>query len=162
MKRRTFLASAGATAAASSLPAPAIAQGVREFKLVSSFPRAIMSRLEQLARRITDLSGGRLRLKTFAAGELVDAFEVFDAVSEGKDSTIFALLEQEIAELAREPTGVGFDLPPWLVALEDEVASVRSDQRHGGNREEIHLRIATVHLSFSELQEQLDDISASE
>ena len=79
MKRRTFLASAGATAAASTFPAPAIAQGIRELKLVSS----LSLRIELLARTITEASGGRLRVKVFAAGELVGAFEVFDAVAEG-------------------------------------------------------------------------------
>ncbi len=81
MKRRTFLASAGATAAASSFPAPAIAQGIRELKLVSSYPK--VPRTELLARTITEVSGGRLRVKLFNAGELVGPFEVFDAVSEG-------------------------------------------------------------------------------
>src|SRR5690606_28969351 len=37
----------------------------------------------RLARRIEELSGGRLRIDVFAAGELVPAFEVFDAVSRG-------------------------------------------------------------------------------
>ncbi len=81
MKRRAFLASAGATAAASSFPAPAIAQGIRELKLVSSFP--LSPGTKRLAQLITETSGGRLKVKAFGAGELVSAFEVFDAVSEG-------------------------------------------------------------------------------
>jgi TRAP-type mannitol/chloroaromatic compound transport system substrate-binding protein len=36
-----------------------------------------------LAKRITETSGGRLDVKIFAAGEMVGAFEVFDAVSIG-------------------------------------------------------------------------------
>ena len=81
MKRRTFLASAGTAAAASTLPAPAIAQGIRELKLVSSFP--VFPAIRLLADTITELSEGRLRVKAFGAGELVGSFEVFDAVSEG-------------------------------------------------------------------------------
>ena len=38
---------------------------------------------QKLAKRITDASDGRLEIKNFAAGELVPAFEVFDAVREG-------------------------------------------------------------------------------
>ncbi len=38
MKRRAFLAATGAVAAASSFPAPAISQGIRELKLVLSWP----------------------------------------------------------------------------------------------------------------------------
>ena len=81
MKRRTFLAAVGTAAAASTFPAPAIAQGIRELKLVSSFPMS--PRVELLVRTITEASGGRLRVKGFGAGELVGGFEVFDAVAEG-------------------------------------------------------------------------------
>ena len=38
---------------------------------------------EYLAELITQLSNGRLRVQVYAAGELVPAFEVFDAVSQG-------------------------------------------------------------------------------
>ena len=38
---------------------------------------------EELARQITSMSGGRLRVKVYAARELVPAFGVFDAVSDG-------------------------------------------------------------------------------
>jgi hypothetical protein len=34
----------------------------------------------------------------------------------------FELLEQETAELAQEPSGVGLEVPAWLAALEQEVA----------------------------------------
>ncbi len=81
MKRRTFLTAAGTAAAASTFPAPAIAQGVRELKLVSSWPTD--PRDARLASLITESSGGRLRVKYYPSGELFDTFEVFDAVSEG-------------------------------------------------------------------------------
>ncbi len=81
MKRRTFLTTTGAVAAASTFPAPAIAQGIRELRLVSSYPLTPGTKL--LVRTITEASGGRLRVKAFPAGKLVDAFEVFDAVREG-------------------------------------------------------------------------------
>src|SRR5262249_35135826 len=38
---------------------------------------------ERLARRITTISGGRLKVNVFPAGKLVGAFEIFDAVSSG-------------------------------------------------------------------------------
>jgi TRAP-type mannitol/chloroaromatic compound transport system substrate-binding protein len=81
MRRRTFLAAAGTAAAASTFPAPAIGQGIRELKLVCSFP--MFPALQLLARTITELSGGRLKVTAFGADELVGSFEVFDAVSEG-------------------------------------------------------------------------------
>jgi TRAP-type mannitol/chloroaromatic compound transport system substrate-binding protein len=88
MHRRLFLkGSIGATAAmAPTFPAPAIAQGVRRLKLVTSWPKGfpgLGTSAERLAKRITEGSGGRLDIKMFASGEMVGAFEVFDAVSAG-------------------------------------------------------------------------------
>ena len=39
--------------------------------------------VENLARRVNAASGGRLKIKVYGGGELVPAFEVFDAVSRG-------------------------------------------------------------------------------
>jgi TRAP-type mannitol/chloroaromatic compound transport system substrate-binding protein len=88
MLRRSFLkGSIGAsTAAASALSAPAIAQGIKELDLVTSWPQGLPglgTSAERLAKRIADISGGRLRVRMFAAGEMMGAFEVFDAVSAG-------------------------------------------------------------------------------
>jgi TRAP-type mannitol/chloroaromatic compound transport system substrate-binding protein len=87
MRRRKFLAASGAAAAAaSSFPKPAIAQGVREVNLVTSWPKdspGLGTSAARLAKLITDTSGGRLQVQMFAAGELVAPFEVFDAVSDG-------------------------------------------------------------------------------
>ena len=82
MKRRTFLGATGtAAAAASTFPAPAVAQGVRELKFVVSFPKS--ERFELFGRFVTEASAGRLKVSTYYPGELVGSFEVFDAVSEG-------------------------------------------------------------------------------
>ena len=79
MDRRRFIAGAGAgIAAASAIPMPAIAQGVRELKMVTTWPKTLpglQSGAERVARSITALSGGRLQVKVFAAGQLVGAFE---------------------------------------------------------------------------------------
>ncbi len=86
MDRRNLLTGIGTAAAASTFPAPAIAKGARELKLVTSWSKdfpGLGTSPERLARSITEISGGRLQVKVFAAGELVDAFEVFDAVSAG-------------------------------------------------------------------------------
>ncbi len=90
MKRRTFLkAAAGgglAGAAASALPAPAIAQTKRELKMVTTWPKnfpGLGTSAERLAKRITEASDGALTVKVFAGGELVPPFEAFDAVSSG-------------------------------------------------------------------------------
>jgi TRAP-type mannitol/chloroaromatic compound transport system substrate-binding protein len=81
MQRRLFLkGSVGVSAAiASTFPAPAIAQGVKELNLVTSWPKGfpgLGTSAERLAKRITETSGGRLKVNMFAAGEMVGAFEV--------------------------------------------------------------------------------------
>src|SRR5262245_18243509 len=87
MDRRQFVAGAGVGApAAAFFPTPAIAQGVRELKMVTIWPKALpglQSGAERVAEAITSLSGGRLNVKVFAAGQLIGAFESFDAVSSG-------------------------------------------------------------------------------
>src|SRR5688572_15318581 len=87
MDRRGFLAGAGIVAsAASTFPKPALAQGARELKMVTSWPKGLpglQTSAERIAQAITAASGNRIRVKVFAAGEMVKAFEVFDAVSSG-------------------------------------------------------------------------------
>ncbi len=90
MKRRTFIkaggAGAAAAAASATLAAPAIAQGTMQWKMVTAWPKNLPGpgvAAQLLADRITALSGGRIEVKLFAAGELVPGRGVFDAVSEG-------------------------------------------------------------------------------
>jgi TRAP-type mannitol/chloroaromatic compound transport system substrate-binding protein len=88
MDRRQFVAvaSAGIVASASAFPKPAIAQGVRELKMVTVWPKGLpglQSSADRVAESITALSDGRLKVKVFPAGQLVGAMESFDAVSSG-------------------------------------------------------------------------------
>ena len=58
----------------------------RELKMVTTWPKdfpGLGTMAERTAQFITEMSGGALRVKVFAAGELVSAFESFDAVSSG-------------------------------------------------------------------------------
>ena len=90
--RRSFikgaaLAGAGATvAAASSFPAPAIAQQRIEMTMVSTWPRdfpGLGTGAQRFAKRLEDMSDGRFKVNYFAAGERVGAFDSFDAVASG-------------------------------------------------------------------------------
>jgi TRAP-type mannitol/chloroaromatic compound transport system substrate-binding protein len=85
--RRAFLkATAAGGAAASALPAPAIAQGRVRWRMVTCWPRnfpGVGIAAQRIADRIGEMSDGRLEVKLFAAGEFVPAFEVFDAVRDG-------------------------------------------------------------------------------
>lgn len=58
----------------------------RELKMVTTWPKdfpGLGTMAERTARFITEMSGGAMRVRVFAAGELVGAFEAFDAVSNG-------------------------------------------------------------------------------
>src|SRR5438105_9815373 len=83
--RRNFSIAAGV--AAGILAAPAIARAqTQKWRMVTSWPKRLpgpgMS-AERVAERIKTLSGGRIEINVHAAGEVVPAFEVLDAVGSG-------------------------------------------------------------------------------
>src|SRR6516165_529011 len=85
--RRTALLGATAiVAAGGSLPRPAIAQGVKELKMVTSWPENLPGSgvsAGRLAQSITAISDGRLKVTLYPAESFAHSFEVFDAVSAG-------------------------------------------------------------------------------
>ena len=84
--RRTFVKAAAAGTIASGLAAPAIAQGKRELKMVTGWPKKFPGlgvASERVAKSITEATDGRLTVKVYGAGELVPPFEAFDAVAGG-------------------------------------------------------------------------------
>lgn len=92
MRRRDFLISSAAVLAAAcsrpQQPGPGGQDGGQRFqwKMVTSWPPnfpGLGTGAAELARMISRASGGRLTVRIYAAGELVPAFEVFDAVSRG-------------------------------------------------------------------------------
>ena len=86
MKRRNFLRGAAVVGAAAGLAAPAIAQERTTWRMVTTWPRnfpGIGVGAQRLADRITAMSGGRLTVEVFPAGEMVPALGTFDAVIEG-------------------------------------------------------------------------------
>jgi TRAP-type mannitol/chloroaromatic compound transport system substrate-binding protein len=91
IKRRRFLKHAGVGAAgavATSVAAPAIAQGMPEVKwrLTSSFPKSLdtlYGGAEVFAKMIGDMSDGKFQVRVFAAGEIVPGLQVADAVQNG-------------------------------------------------------------------------------
>ena len=158
MQRRKFLKAgiAGATAAAATLATPAIAQDKREWKMVTAWPKNLPGpgvAAQLLADRITTLSGGRIEVKLFAAGEIVPGPGVFDAVSEGTAELYHAVpaywgskskgillfgsqpfglrADEQFGWMQREPAGPVHNLGPATRAR-------RNDQRvvprpaHGG------------------------------
>ena len=90
MDRRSFLrttALGGSAAAATTLAAPAYAQGKRTLTMVTSWGRGlagVFDAAQHSADIINTMTDGNLTVDIKAAGELVGAFEVFDAVTSGQ------------------------------------------------------------------------------
>lgn len=95
--RRTFLGTAaagGIAAAAAACGGPGeAAEGAAvrtqqnvQWRLASSFPRtleALYGSAERLAQKVSELTEGRFRIRTYPAGELVPALQVMDAAQQG-------------------------------------------------------------------------------
>ena len=74
----------------------------------------------------------------------------------GGSSPSFERLEREADSLVTEPTGVGLDAPPWLIALEEEVESAtRPTQLAAEDIAEL-AGFPRVELSVGVVREQLD------
>ena len=136
---RRKLARAAAAGAAGALAAPSLALAqAKRWKMVTSWPKRLpgpgMS-AERVAERIRTLSGGRLDIAVHAAGEIVPAFEVLDAVGGGEHGVGLtvdaAALLAAAAELTPPPTSVSFESQGVaLVYGRDEVA-IEAARRRG-------------------------------
>jgi TRAP-type mannitol/chloroaromatic compound transport system substrate-binding protein len=124
--RRRHLLLGAAAVAAGGFPAPTIAQGVNELKLVTSWTPDGMSGLrtsaERLAQSITAMAEGRLKVTVYPADSLVRAFEVFDAVSVGAvdmyhtDEVYFASKCPALNFFCAVPYGLTADeLSSWIL-----------------------------------------------
>src|SRR5258705_12274203 len=85
MERRSFVKHAGLAGilAAGSAPAFAQAQPEVKWRLASSFPKSldtIYGGAETISKRVAAVTGGKFQIQLFAAGEIVPAFGVVDAV----------------------------------------------------------------------------------
>jgi len=98
MKRRQILTAAGAGLAVTALagckqdtdtaakPQEGASAQTFHWKMVTSWPKnfpGVGIGAERFAKLVDEMSNGRLKIKVYAAGELVPALEVFDAVSRG-------------------------------------------------------------------------------
>lgn len=91
MDRRSFLSKAAcgsaAVAATGAIVTPAIAQNRRVLTMVTSWPRGlagVWDSVERFATNVADITDGTLIVDAKGAGEIVGAFEVFDAVASGQ------------------------------------------------------------------------------
>ena len=138
MDRRSFMKTAGVTAGAAALAAPAIAQARNEMVVVATWPRdfpGLGTGAQRLAARIEELTEGRIKVTYFAAGERVGAFDSFDEVAGGNAQAYHAAdyywkgKHPGWAYFTAVPFGLTFnESNAWLnylggQALWDEVAS---------------------------------------
>ncbi|PPR29423.1 MAG: Monocarboxylate 2-oxoacid-binding periplasmic protein [Alphaproteobacteria bacterium MarineAlpha9_Bin2] len=86
ISRRKILKSAAIGTGALTISAPAIAQNKYNWKMVTTWPKnfpGLGTSANRLAKRIGEASDGKLNIKVYGAGEIVPAYEVFDAVRNG-------------------------------------------------------------------------------
>ncbi len=124
---RRRLVAAGSLGLAGALAAPAVATAAPlKWRMVTSWPKRLpgpgMS-AERVAERVNAMSGGRLQIAVFAAGEVVPAFEVLDAVGSG------------VAEMGhtaafywqgKQPAAVYFTTVPFGLVPSEHVAWVEA------------------------------------
>jgi hypothetical protein len=105
---------------------------------------SIAERLEE--RLVRPLTVDRLRAL------IVPSIE---ELRENGQPTAFRQLQQEIEILTRAPSGVGFEVPAWLEALEDEadgLSDAEDDEELGGA---VALPVPDVRLSIAEVRRQV-------
>ena len=86
MNCRKLLKAAGAAAAATAVAAPAIAQSTPDLALaaddvVSEDARYALRRVRDVSKAIGELSDQKFQISVYGPGEIVPAFQVFDAVA---------------------------------------------------------------------------------
>ena len=91
MQRRTLITGAAAGAVTAGVAAPYVARAQETFnwRMTTTWPPELPfyqvgpGSAEGLAEQIERMSNGRIKIQVFAAGELIPAFEGFDAASQG-------------------------------------------------------------------------------
>jgi len=133
MNRRGFVtkaAAGSAAAAAATFAAPAIGQGKQEWRMVTAWPKGLPglgTGADLLAKRISTMSGGRLTVRVFSAGELVPGLQTFEAVQSG---TAEMGHDTPGFHLGKHRAFAYFFGPPFGMAYQEHVAWLY----HGGGQ----------------------------
>jgi len=156
MNRRLILGAAAAAAPA-ALAAPALAQTQSpelRWRLASSFPKnldILFGGAEYLARRVAQMTENRFQIRTFAAGEIVPALQVLDALQNG---TIECGQTSSLYYIGKDPTLAAFAAIPWGLNMRQMTAWMR----HGGGNElaaEIYRDYNVVGIPFGDTGTQM-------
>ncbi|MDR1477913.1 MAG: hypothetical protein LBJ00_03120 [Planctomycetaceae bacterium] len=74
---------------------------------------------------------------------------VSKAIAQAKENvpkTAFKELYEQIENFAKDPLGVGFEMPEWLTALQDEIMSTRTDETGDNNTKDRDAFSITPHF----------------
>jgi TRAP-type mannitol/chloroaromatic compound transport system substrate-binding protein len=110
--------------------APAVASGAQEWRMVTTWPKnfpGLGTGAQRIADKITAMSHGKLTVKLFAAGELVPAFEAFDAVREGTADMAHA---SSVYWVAKHKSAAFFATVPAGITQQEHTAWLH----HGGGQ----------------------------
>lgn len=80
----------------------------------------------------------------------------------GGETPKFEMLEFEAATLTREPTGVGLDVPAWLVALEEEVDLTLRPSHERQDEADLAAILPPRLLTLEQAKQQLDQWTSRE
>ncbi len=131
MQRRGLLAGAAGGAALATPGIAAAQQPQVQWRCAGSFPKStdvLWGVQEMIARRVAELTGGAFQIRAFAAGELVPALQVMDAVGGGAIECGYTAAYYYIG---KDPT-LGFgSVMPFGMNARQHLAWVH----HGGGRE---------------------------
>jgi len=81
-----------------------------------------------------------------------------DEVRSGAQGESFALLEQELDDFTRTPTGSGLDAPIWLEQLENEVDQAQATDRQRSSPPPLNTALDWTPLPLEEVQRQVHEI----
>ena len=76
--------------------------------------------------------------------------------SDKEESRAFELLVQESHLMMREPTGVGLDIPAWLLMLEEEVDRVLHNNRNAPLVQRLEKAVPVIPITRQQLQDQFN------
>ncbi len=131
MNRRLVL---GAAASAPMLAAPALAQTQNpeiRWRAPSSFPKnldILYGGLEYLSKRVAQMTDNRFRIQPFAAGEIVPALQILDALQQG---TVECGQTASLYYVGKDPTFAAFTAIPFGMNMRQMSAWMREG---GGNQ----------------------------
>ena len=121
----------------------------RYLKLLAKLQKQYAMRLSTIADRLGE---------RFLRPMIVDRMKALvNPAMVGRQRNSFEILEEETALLMRDPSGVGFEVPQWLMALEDEVQRIRFGTHTIDEKALIESLIVPERMTIAQYQKQLDD-----